>query len=149
RSGARSGSVAGEGPGGTVGRGGPGAGGQPRGRRATTGGRGQGGGVPRRPGEARHPGQRGSQSPQRTAGPEARMILHGLEGGAVLFDCDGVLVDSEPVSFQAWSITLANHGYVLDEPAFAESVGGTETMVAERYAPVLGVDPVALEAEAQ
>lgn len=77
------------------------------------------------------------------------MILHGLEGGAVLFDCDGVLVDSEPVSFQAWSKTLANHGYVLDEPAFAESVGGTETMVAERYAPVLGVDPVALEAEAQ
>ena len=43
------------------------------------------------------------------------MILHGLDAQAVLFDCDGILVDSEPVSFLAWSRTLAAHGYTLDE----------------------------------
>lgn len=77
------------------------------------------------------------------------MILHGLDAQAVLFDCDGVLVDSEPVSFLAWSRTLATHGYTLDEAHFAESVGGTETMVAQRFAPEIGVDADALELEAR
>jgi HAD superfamily hydrolase (TIGR01509 family) len=77
------------------------------------------------------------------------MKLHGLEGGAVLFDCDGVLVDSEPVSYLAWAKTLAAHGYSLTEEAFAFSVGGTETMVAEHFAPDVGVDPARLETEAQ
>ena len=77
------------------------------------------------------------------------MKLHGLDADAVLFDCDGVLVDSEPVSFSAWAETLNGHGYALEASEFAESIGGTETMVAERYAPVLGLDPVALELEAQ
>lgn len=77
------------------------------------------------------------------------MKLHGLEADAVLFDCDGVLVDSEPVSFSAWAETLAGHGYALQESEFAESIGGTETTVAERYAPILSLDPVALELEAQ
>ena len=77
------------------------------------------------------------------------MIVHGLDARAVLFDCDGVLVDSEPVSYLAWSRTLAAHGYALDEALFSESVGGTETMVAERFAPEIGVDPGALEQEAQ
>lgn len=77
------------------------------------------------------------------------MILHGLEADAVLFDCDGVLVDSEPVSYLAWSTTLATHGYRLDIEEFSNSVGGTETMVAERFAPEIGADPTALEMEAQ
>ena len=77
------------------------------------------------------------------------MILHGLEAEAVLFDCDGILVDSEPVSFLAWSRTLATHGYTLDEVHFAESVGGTETMVAHRFAPEIGIDADALEIAAR
>lgn len=77
------------------------------------------------------------------------MRLHGLDIRAVLFDCDGVLVDSEPVSYLAWSRTLANHGYALTEEVFAASVGGTETMVAERFSPEIGVDPVTLELEAR
>ncbi len=77
------------------------------------------------------------------------MNLHGIEGEAVLFDCDGVLVDSEPVSFTAWSATLARYGFRLTEDVFARSVGGTETMVAEQFAPQVGADPVALEMEAQ
>jgi HAD superfamily hydrolase (TIGR01509 family) len=31
----------------------------------------------------------------------------------VVFDCDGTLVDSERLSFQAWREVLAGHGYVL------------------------------------
>jgi HAD superfamily hydrolase (TIGR01509 family) len=77
------------------------------------------------------------------------MKLHGLVADAVLFDCDGVLVDSEPVSYVAWSETLAGHGFTLTEEAFSESVGGTETMVAEQFSPAVGVDPVTLELEAQ
>lgn len=77
------------------------------------------------------------------------MILHGLEADAVLFDCDGVLVDSEPVSYLAWSTTLAAHGYRLGIAEFSDSVGGTETMVAQRFAPEIGTDPTALEMEAQ
>ena len=35
---------------------------------------------------------------------------------AVVFDCDGTLVDSEPLSFQAWREVLKRHGYeLLDE----------------------------------
>lgn len=77
------------------------------------------------------------------------MILHGLEGDAVLFDCDGVLVDSEPVSYAAWSATLADHGFTLTEEAFSLSVGGTEAMVAAMFAPMVDADPVRLEYDAR
>lgn len=77
------------------------------------------------------------------------MNIHGLGCDAVLFDCDGVLVDSEPVSFTAWSEALAAYGYVLREEVFTESIGGTEAMVARRFAPDVDVDPVVLELEAQ
>ena len=30
---------------------------------------------------------------------------------AVVFDCDGTLVDSEPLAYRAWSTELAQHGY--------------------------------------
>jgi beta-phosphoglucomutase-like phosphatase (HAD superfamily) len=77
------------------------------------------------------------------------MILYGFEAAAVLFDCDGVLVDSEPVSYSAWSRTLRRYGHTLDESEFAESVGGTEAMVAAQFSPVVGVDAGRLEAEAR
>jgi HAD superfamily hydrolase (TIGR01509 family) len=32
---------------------------------------------------------------------------------AVIFDCDGTLVDSEPLAARAWAVTLARHGYEL------------------------------------
>jgi HAD superfamily hydrolase (TIGR01509 family) len=39
---------------------------------------------------------------------------------AVIFDCDGTLVDSEPLARSAWEKTLAPYGYALtDEDAHA------------------------------
>ncbi|MDX1448377.1 MAG: HAD family phosphatase [Acidimicrobiia bacterium] len=77
------------------------------------------------------------------------MNLHGLAADAVLFDCDGVLVDSEPISFRAWRAALAAHGFDLDEASFRDSVGGTDSMVAERFGPQVGADPLRLEREAR
>jgi len=71
--------------------------------------------------------------------------VHGFEADAVLFDCDGVLVDSEPLSYRAWSTALAGHGFELSHAEFAQAVGGTETMVAQRFSPVTGVEPDSLE----
>ena len=45
---------------------------------------------------------------------------------AVLFDMDGVLVDSEMVSGQVWTQTLAEHGLSFTEPEFmARAVGSS------------------------
>ena len=32
---------------------------------------------------------------------------------AVIFDCDGTLVDSEPLAWRAWRDVLAGYGYEL------------------------------------
>jgi HAD superfamily hydrolase (TIGR01509 family) len=42
---------------------------------------------------------------------------------AVIFDCDGVLVDSEPISEAAWARTLARYGYVVGRDEFEECLG--------------------------
>lgn len=64
----------------------------------------------------------------------------GFEGvDAVLFDCDGVLVDSEPVSEQAWRTALA--GYGIDIGDFAGWVGTTDESIAAHYSAAAGVSP--------
>jgi beta-phosphoglucomutase-like phosphatase (HAD superfamily) len=42
---------------------------------------------------------------------------------AVIFDCDGTLVDSEPLAREAWERALAAHGYSPSEDEFATLVG--------------------------
>jgi HAD superfamily hydrolase (TIGR01509 family) len=42
---------------------------------------------------------------------------------AVIFDCDGVLVDSEPISEAAWARSLASYGYEVGDGEFAECLG--------------------------
>lgn len=54
---------------------------------------------------------------------------------AVVFDCDGVLVDSEPISERAWRQTLDEFDVIMDEP-FAAWVGSTDRALAERLAPL-------------
>jgi HAD superfamily hydrolase (TIGR01509 family) len=42
---------------------------------------------------------------------------------AVIFDCDGTLVDSEPLSGRAWALALARHGYELAPQDLAGAQG--------------------------
>ena len=42
---------------------------------------------------------------------------------AVIFDCDGTLVDSEPLSRAAWDMVLEPHGYVTEDVTYPDLVG--------------------------
>jgi len=42
---------------------------------------------------------------------------------AVVFDCDGTLVDSEPLSRTAWERSLAPYGYAIGDAEYAGLVG--------------------------
>jgi HAD superfamily hydrolase (TIGR01509 family) len=56
-----------------------------------------------------------------------------LRPGAVIFDCDGVLVDSEPVTNRLIRDDLAEHGLPMTiEQVMAAFVGGTMEGVAEK-----------------
>jgi HAD superfamily hydrolase (TIGR01509 family) len=56
----------------------------------------------------------------------------------VVFDCDGTLVDSEPLSGEAWRQTLAPYGYAISDQDVANVVGRsyayTHAYLAERVA---------------
>lgn len=71
-----------------------------------------------------------------------------LEGvDAVVFDCDGVLVDSEPVSETAWRVTLDAYGIDLG-PDFGAWIGTTDESIALRFADEAGVTAERLVGEA-
>jgi HAD superfamily hydrolase (TIGR01509 family) len=42
---------------------------------------------------------------------------------AAIFDCDGTLVNSEPLARVAWERSLAPHGYEIDDAEYAALVG--------------------------
>lgn len=70
-----------------------------------------------------------------------------LEGvDAVVFDCDGILVDSEPVSEWAWRATLEAHGIDMG-PDFAGWIGTTDQGIAVRFAGEAGMSPTRLADE--
>lgn len=46
---------------------------------------------------------------------------------AIIFDCDGTLVDSMPAHYEAWVRTLEDYGLVLDEDRFY-ALGGWPTL---------------------
>jgi len=41
----------------------------------------------------------------------------------IVFDVDGVLVDSEPLAFRAWNDLVASHGFTLDDSDFQALLG--------------------------
>ena len=51
---------------------------------------------------------------------------------AVLFDCDGVVVDSEPLMNAMLQKDFARHGLVLDDAGLERMLGGVLSDVAER-----------------
>jgi HAD superfamily hydrolase (TIGR01509 family) len=60
--------------------------------------------------------------------------------GAVIFDCDGVLADSEWASAAAWQRTLESYGFLLSAEEFARFIGTTDRDLAETFGPRLGID---------
>ena len=74
------------------------------------------------------------------------ITLFGAQVGGVCLDCDGVLVDSEPVSELAWSRTLARFG--IDVERFDAWVGRTDAEIARHYAALIGTSPDELAAAA-
>jgi HAD superfamily hydrolase (TIGR01509 family) len=53
---------------------------------------------------------------------------------AVIFDCDGTLVDSEPLARTAWERALAPHGYAATDADLDASVGLSYTRVHAYFA---------------
>lgn len=60
---------------------------------------------------------------------------------AVIFDCDGVLADSEWASALAWQRTLESYGYHLSAQEFAGFIGTTDRDLAEAFGPRLAIEP--------
>jgi HAD superfamily hydrolase (TIGR01509 family) len=62
---------------------------------------------------------------------------------AAIFDCDGTLVDSEPLARSAWERSLAPYGYEIDDAEYAGVIGlpyaRTHAFFAER---IPGLEPV-------
>jgi len=53
---------------------------------------------------------------------------------AVVFDCDGVLVDSEALAASAWVTAVAGYGYEITDADIEASLGITEDAMHERLA---------------
>lgn len=59
---------------------------------------------------------------------------------AVLFDMDGTILDTEPLSKLAWSTVLTENGYSFTETMFYEHVGLNPTSTEKLYKSYLGED---------
>ncbi|MEA3502053.1 MAG: HAD hydrolase-like protein, partial [Actinomycetota bacterium] len=53
---------------------------------------------------------------------------------AVVFDCDGVLVDSEPIADEVWALVLAESGYTMTAEDAAACLGTSEPTTYAYYA---------------
>lgn len=60
---------------------------------------------------------------------------------AVVFDCDGVLVDSEWASAEAWKSALASYGWELSAQEFVRFIGTTDRELASVFASRLDTTP--------
>jgi beta-phosphoglucomutase family hydrolase len=73
------------------------------------------------------------------------MTANNFKPAAIIFDCDGTLVDSMPAHYIAWVQTLAEHGLTFDEDRFY-ALGGWPTLnVAQLVIDENGLDVAAEE----
>ena len=81
------------------------------------------------------------------------MVCPAVLYDAIIFDCDGTLVDSMPVHYEAWVLTLRRFGLELSEDEFYALGGWPTFQVAQHVIQRAGrdVDPalVAVEKEAE
>ena len=63
---------------------------------------------------------------------------------AVIFDSDGVLVDSEPLHRIAWEQTFGPRGVVVPEQDYEWSIGRRDLVFAQRIIDKFGIDETAL-----
>jgi beta-phosphoglucomutase-like phosphatase (HAD superfamily) len=63
----------------------------------------------------------------------------------VIFDCDGVLADSEPSSVSAWTRAIARFGLAVTSHEVESFIGQTEHDLALHYAPLVGTSVTAME----
>jgi HAD superfamily hydrolase (TIGR01509 family) len=69
---------------------------------------------------------------------------------AVIFDCDGVLVDSEPLSIAAWTTVLAVHGFQATDADFQYCLGRSRKATLEYFTARHALpDPAAVDAAVQ
>jgi HAD superfamily hydrolase (TIGR01509 family) len=62
---------------------------------------------------------------------------------AAIFDCDGTLVDSEPLARVAWERSLAPHGYEIDDAEYAGLIGRPYAQVHGFFAErIPGLEPL-------
>lgn len=57
---------------------------------------------------------------------------------ALIFDLDGLLVDSEPLSRRSWAEVIAQVGYTLTDDIFLQMIGRSETEVRTLFERVFG-----------
>lgn len=60
---------------------------------------------------------------------------------AVVFDCDGVLVDSEPLADEVWKLVLAGFGFETTVDDAADILGTSEATTYEYYAARVELPP--------
>lgn len=68
---------------------------------------------------------------------------------AVIFDCDGVIADSEPVSVDSWVAATSAHGLSVTEEEVGSFIGKTEHDLAVHFAPLAGVEVQVMEETAK
>lgn len=59
---------------------------------------------------------------------------------AVIFDMDGTVIDTEPMSYRAWKEALLENGYRADETMLMEHVGITSLSAMKLFRQTLGDD---------
>jgi HAD superfamily hydrolase (TIGR01509 family) len=67
-------------------------------------------------------------------------MIENFKLKAVLFDMDGLMIDSEPLSQRAWQRALSDWGYTLTPETYARVIGITVRNALEIYKEVFGPD---------